>query len=98
MSMKYPIGGRALAIACIVAFGAAIAATSPVLAGSGGRSSAGDSYLNDEVRNPRLIEPYGYNDPSRYRASNPSAGYYDRQVSSGRYYYPARVTVRPYYR
>jgi hypothetical protein len=72
-----------------------------------GKSDNGDSYLNDLQKRPDLIEPYAGQDPSRYRISNPQAGYEDRQlaregyVNDGSGYRPprarGRVSVQPYY-
>jgi hypothetical protein len=36
--------------------------------GRGGGSDYGDSWINDEIKNPRYIEPYAWADPTRYRA------------------------------
>ena len=85
---------------------AAVSSATPVSARGGG-ADMGDSYLNQEVQNPRYIEPGGYADPTRYRISNPWAGYDDRQLaargvySEGSGYYPrhprGRVFIQPYY-
>lgn len=90
---------------CLAA-GLAAAAVSPALA-FGGKSDNGDAYQNDEQRNPRFIEPGGWANPARYRASNPRAGYEDRVLAQQGLYnegsgpvgrpYRGRVSVQPYY-
>jgi hypothetical protein len=65
-----------------------------------------DAYEDILQKNPRFIEPYGYDDPARYRIGAPREGYVDRQMAARGYYtpgsgyYPApprgRVYVRPY--
>lgn len=95
---------RALTI-CLAAGIAALSAA-PALA-IGGKSDNGDGYLNDEMRNPRFIEPGGWRDAARYRASNPRAGYEDRVLAEQGLYndgsgpagrpYRGRVFVQPYY-
>lgn len=73
-----------------------------------GKADNGDSYLNDLQKRPDLIEPGRGQDPTRYRISNPQAGYEDRQlaregyVNEGSGYRPqgygrGRVSVQPYY-
>ncbi|MDB5512693.1 MAG: hypothetical protein JWR08_2176 [Enterovirga sp.] len=67
----------------------------------------GDSYIDDLQKRPELLEPYRYNDPSRYRIGNPRAGYEDRQIAREGYVNEGsgydgprtrgRVVVRPYY-
>lgn len=89
----------------IAAFSAALPAA-PALA-IGGKSDNGDGYLNDEMRNPRFIEPGGWRDAARYRASNPRAGYEDRVLAEQGYDnegsgpvgrpYRGRVLVQPYH-
>ena len=98
---------RTAAAALIAGLGA-ITLMAPSVYAIGGTSDNGDAYLNDAQRNPRFIEPNGDFDPSRYRASNPQAGYGDRQRSAyGRsaydddgYHAPrrpyGRVDVQPY--
>lgn len=87
---------------------AAISSTTPASARGGSQGGGlGESYLNDEVKNPRYIEPGGWADPTRYRIGNPYAGYEDRQLAAqgiyneGSGYYPphprGRVFVQPYY-
>lgn len=73
------------------AFAAVLAATGAAQAQRGGGSQDGDSYINDQMRNPRLIEPYA--DQQRYRAYYGNEGYYDRQRASG---YRGQIRVRPY--
>lgn len=46
--------------------------------GRGGGSDYGDSWINDEIKNPRYIEPYAWADPTRYRAYHHTEGYDDR--------------------
>ena len=84
---------------------AASALAFPAAAQRGG-SDNGDGFLNDLQRRPDLIEPGRQNDPSRYRISNPQAGYEDRQraregyMNDGSYRSPysrGRVSVQPYY-
>lgn len=72
-----------------------VPASSVYAFGSGGRGSQmGDSWLNDAQKNPRFIEPGADNHPSRYRASHPREGWYDRQRASqygyGRPHYDRR--------
>jgi hypothetical protein len=63
-----------------VAVGLVAAAGSAHAFGFGGSGSQmGDSWLNDQQKNPRFIEPGAQYDPSRYRASNPYEGWKDRQ-------------------
>ena len=74
--------------------------------GSGGGRDLNDSYEDVLVKNPRFIQPYGYNDPARYRIGAPGEGYVDRQMAARGYYTPGsgydpaprrgRVYVRPY--
>ena len=80
----------------ILAAGAAAVLTMVAAAGSaeaqrGGRGDDGDSYYNDMMRNPRLIEPYA--EQRRYRAYYGNEGWYDRQRAAG---YRGQVRVRPY--
>lgn len=99
---------RTLTICAALGLAACSAAlsTAPALA-FGGKSDNGDAYLNDEMRNPRFIEPGGWRDAARYRASNPRAGYEDRVLAQQGLYnegsgpagrpYRGRVSVQPYY-
>ncbi len=74
--------------------------------GGGGSRDLNDAYEDILVKNPRFIQPYGYDDPARYRMGAPREGYVDRQMAARGYYtpgsgyYPApprgRVYVRPY--
>lgn len=93
---------RIAALAATVLAGAAIAAV-PASADRG-KSDAGDGYLNDLQKRPDLIEPGRGNDPSRYRISNPQAGYEDRKRAregyvndGGDYRAPRGRAVQPYY-
>lgn len=98
------MSSRALTL-CLAA-GIAALSTAPAIA-FGGRSDNGDAYQNDEQRNPRFIEPGGWADPARYRASNPRAGYEDRVLAEQGLYnegsgpygrpYRGRVLVQPYH-
>lgn len=85
----------------------ALLATSGASAFSSRGGGNGDSYVDDLQKRPELLEPYRYNDPSRYRIGNPRAGYEDRQLAregyanegSG-YVSPGargRVVVTPYH-
>ena len=78
-------------LAALAGLAALAAATSASAFGAGGLGSqSGDSWLNDAQKNPRFIEPYADRDPSRYRASHPREGWYDRQRADGRYGYERR--------
>jgi hypothetical protein len=85
---------------------AIFAAAALALAGSSGAlardtSGSGDpgaSLLRQELQNPRLIEPYGYADPSVYRLSHPQEGYYLRQDAQRHRYGRVRVDPYGYYR
>lgn len=69
---------RYLGLACALGF--IFLASGAEAFGRGGMGSRmGDSWLNDMQKNPRFIEPGADNDPSRYRASHPQEGWYDRQ-------------------
>ena len=77
--------------AAIIGLALSGAATSAFAFGFGNPGSQpGDSWLNDAQKNPRFIEPYADRDPSRYRASHPREGWYDRQRADGRYGYERR--------
>ncbi|TDR87129.1 hypothetical protein [Enterovirga rhinocerotis] len=58
----------------------------------GGNSEAGDSYLNDAVKNPALLDPNSKASRERYRAYYPSEGWDDRwaawEAKHGRVYRP----------
>jgi hypothetical protein len=72
----------------------------------GGGRDLNDAYEDILVKNPRFIQPYGYDDPARYRVGAPREGYVDRQMAARGYYTPGsgyypvpprgRVYVRPY--
>ena len=74
--------------------------------GGGGSRDLNDAYEDILVKNPRFIQPYGYDDPARYRMGAPREGYVDRQMAARGYYTPGsgyypvpprgRVYVRPY--
>lgn len=97
------MSSRALTL-CLAA-GIAALSSVPALA-FGGKSDNGDAYQNDEQRNPRFIEPGGWANAARYRASNPRAGYEDRVLADRRLYddgsdpygrpHRGRVLVQPY--
>ena len=62
-----------------------------------GGSSNGDSYENDMMRNPRLIEPGG--EAGRYLSYYPRQGYDQRRAAEAErsgYGYPRNIRVRPY--
>lgn len=80
---RFRFAAGALALATL-----ALAAAPADARGRGG-SQDGDSYLNDTMRNPRLIEPYA--DQRRYREYYMSQGWYDRQRAAG---YRGDVRVR----
>lgn len=87
---------KTLLLAC-AASAALLAAAVPSSARDLGIGSGGDAYLNDMVRNPRFIEPYADQLPSRYRAYDPRAGWDDRHAAA-RWpgYYRAPVGVPRY--
>ena len=74
--------------------------------GGGSGRDLNDAYEDVLLKNPRFIEPGGYNDPARYRIGAPREGYVDRQMAARGYYTPGsgyfpgqprgRVYVRPH--
>jgi len=98
---------RTLPILMAAALAAAALAPVAASARSGRGSDNGDSWLNDSVKNPRFAEPWGDNDPARYRVSHPQYGWDDRVLADQGLYnegsglpapraYRGRVTVQPY--